>query len=48
MSISVISAKTIVSGYIKDGWFGANYNMNIYKGCSHGLIFVIVVATAIG
>ncbi len=30
MSIPVIPAKTIVSGYIKNGWFGANYNMNIY------------------
>jgi len=33
-----IPAKQIVSsasGY----WFGYNYNMNIYKGCSHGCIY---------
>lgn len=39
MSIPLIPAKTIVSGYIKGGWFGANYNMNIYKGCCHGCIY---------
>ena len=39
MSIPLIPAKTIVSGYTDSGWFGANYNMNIYKGCSHGCIY---------
>lgn len=39
MSIPLISAKTIISGYSDHGWFGANYNMNIYKGCSHGCIY---------
>lgn len=35
-----IPAKTIVSGYREsDEWFGNNYNMNIYKGCSHGCIY---------
>lgn len=35
-----ITAKTIVSGYTdKNSWFGCNYNMNIYKGCSHGCIY---------
>lgn len=35
-----IPAKTIVSGYSGDnGWFGNHYNMNIYKGCSHGCIY---------
>lgn len=34
-----IPAKTIVSGYNECGWFGSNYNMNIYKGCSHGCIY---------
>jgi len=34
-----IPAKNIISGYAEDGWFGANYNMNIYKGCSHGCIY---------
>lgn len=35
-----ISAKTIISQYAKNNsWFGINYNMNIYKGCSHGCIY---------
>ncbi|KUO74561.1 MAG: radical SAM protein [Desulfosporosinus sp. BRH_c37] len=35
-----IPAKTIISGYGGDNkWFGNNYNMNIYKGCSHGCIY---------
>jgi len=35
-----ISAKTIISGYCNNNeWFGSNYNMNIYKGCSHGCIY---------
>ncbi len=34
-----ISAKTILSGYADSGWFGASYNMNLYKGCCHGCIY---------
>lgn len=35
-----IPAKTIISGYAENNnWFGNNYNMNIYKGCSHGCIY---------
>ncbi|MDP4093932.1 MAG: radical SAM protein [Bacillota bacterium] len=35
-----ITAKTIISGYSENNpWFGCNYNMNIYKGCSHGCIY---------
>jgi DNA repair photolyase len=35
-----IPAKAILSGYTKDNqWFGTNYNMNIYRGCSHGCIY---------
>lgn len=35
-----IPAKTIISGYSENNsWFGSNYNMNIYKGCSHGCIY---------
>lgn len=35
-----IKAKTIVSGYFEgNSWFGNNYNMNVYKGCSHGCIY---------
>lgn len=35
-----IKAKTIVTNK-KGGsqWFGTDYNMNIYKGCSHGCIY---------
>jgi DNA repair photolyase len=35
-----VPAKTILSGY-KTGnpWFGINYTMNIYRGCSHGCIY---------
>ena len=39
MNIQTIPAKTIVSGYMADGWLGADYNMNIYKGCCHGCIY---------
>ncbi len=35
-----IPAKTVVSSYSGgNGWFGNNYNMNIYKGCCHGCIY---------
>jgi DNA repair photolyase len=35
-----IPAKSIISGYRENNnWFGSNYNMNIYKGCSHGCIY---------
>lgn len=35
-----IPAKTIVSGYRSgENWFGANYTMNLYKGCCHGCIY---------
>jgi DNA repair photolyase len=35
-----IPAKTIISAYkANNPWFGNNYNMNIYKGCSHGCIY---------
>jgi len=39
--IHQIPAKTIISSRIPDdnGWFGSSYNMNIYKGCSHGCIY---------
>jgi DNA repair photolyase len=38
--MDLIPAKTIISGYAENNsWFGANYNMNIYKGCSHGCIY---------
>lgn len=35
-----IKAKSLLSGYGEhNGWFYANYNMNIYRGCSHGCIY---------
>jgi hypothetical protein len=36
--MDLIKAKTIVSAY-KDNpyWFGTQYNMNIYRGCSRML-----------
>ena len=37
--MQTIPAKTIVSSYCEKGWFGTNFNMNIYKGCSHGCIY---------
>ena len=38
--IQYIDAKTIISEYrAENEWFGANYNMNIYKGCNHGCIY---------
>lgn len=35
-----IKAKTILSK-VEDGneWYGIDYNMNLYKGCSHGCIY---------
>ena len=35
-----IPAKTILSGWRPgSGWFGINYNMNLYRGCCHGCIY---------
>ncbi len=34
-----IPAKTIVTRNKSSGWFGNDYNMNIYKGCCHGCIY---------
>lgn len=35
-----VPAKSILSSYIEgNSWFGENYNMNIYWGCSHGCIY---------
>lgn len=34
-----IPAKTIVTKTKSPMWFGADYNMNIYRGCSHGCIY---------
>lgn len=37
--IEYIPAKTIVTKTKDSGWFGTDYNMNIYKGCCHGCIY---------
>jgi DNA repair photolyase len=34
-----IPAKTIVTRTKDHKWFGVDYNMNIYRGCSHGCIY---------
>lgn len=35
-----IPAKTILSAYADNkNWFGTNYNMNLYRGCTHGCIY---------
>lgn len=34
-----IPAKTIITRVKDTSWFGLDYNMNIYKGCSHGCIY---------
>lgn len=39
-NIETIPAKAIVTRVSKpSNWFGAEYNMNIYRGCSHGCIY---------
>lgn len=39
-SIAYLPAKTIVTkAKNSDAWFGAEYNMNIYRGCCHGCIY---------
>lgn len=38
--MNFIPAKTIVTkNKSPEAWFGHDYNMNIYKGCSHGCIY---------
>ena len=37
--METIPAKTIVCRTKDSGWFGAAYNMNIYRGCPHGCIY---------
>lgn len=34
-----IPAKTLITRTKDTSWFGTRYNMNIYKGCSHGCIY---------
>ncbi len=37
--IEYIPAKSIVHRTRDSSWFGADYNMNIYRGCPHGCIY---------
>lgn len=37
--VEYIPAKTIVLRTKDTSWFGTQYNMNIYRGCSHGCIY---------
>jgi len=37
--LEFVPAKTIVTRTKSSDWFGANYNMNIYRGCCHGCIY---------
>lgn len=37
--MEIISAKTMVTKTKNALWFGTDYNMNIYRGCSHGCIY---------
>ncbi len=38
-SMLTIPAKTILQKNRSSGWFGNDYNMNLYKGCCHGCIY---------
>ncbi len=38
-AMEYIPAKTIVTQVKNHSWFGTDYNMNIYRGCSHGCIY---------
>jgi len=38
-NIPTIPAKTIITRMGSSSWFGVWYNMNIYRGCSHGCIY---------
>ena len=37
--MDTIPAKSIVTRTKDSGWFGTEYNMNIYRGCCHGCIY---------
>lgn len=37
--MKTVPAKTIVTRITRGGWFGCDYNMNIYRGCTHGCIY---------
>jgi DNA repair photolyase len=37
--MDTIPAKTLLTRTKSTAWFGAEYNMNIYRGCCHGCIY---------
>lgn len=37
--MDTIPAKTIITKNKDTSWFGADYNMNLYRGCNHGCIY---------
>ena len=37
--METVPAKTIVTRTKSGGWFGTEYNMNLYRGCCHGCIY---------
>lgn len=37
--METVDAKTIITRNKSTEWFGASYNMNIYRGCCHGCIY---------
>ena len=37
--MDTISTKTILQKNKSTDWFGSDYNMNLYRGCSHGCIY---------
>lgn len=37
-----IQAKSILQkASHREEWFGIDYNMNLYKGCCHGCIYIL-------
>lgn len=37
--MDTVPAKTIITKNKDTSWFGSDYNMNLYRGCSHGCIY---------
>lgn len=37
--MDTVPAKTIITKNRDTSWFGCDYNMNLYRGCSHGCIY---------
>ncbi len=39
LQLEMVPAKTIVTKNASRDWFGADYTMNLYRGCCHGCIY---------